>query len=205
MGKAEIWSSIHEQFDESSFNDFSNRVNQVASQHPCFLSISFRVACYLWSVFARHESLMTLETVRVRVAELLKPKRIDCFNRHELEPLWNKVDLPVPRILSASHCRWKNHRSCWHPDFNGNLWLLARSTMLLPQLDPIVTIMPAINMIARDVNAASLSTIQRFNGLPTSNQFDEASRVLQLISLEQWENDQQMVQVLERINSELTE
>ena len=57
--------------------------------------------------------------------------------------------------------------------------------MLLPQLDPIVTIMPAINMIARDVNAASLSTIQRFNGLPTSNQFDEASRVLQLISLEQ--------------------
>lgn len=206
MGKAEIWKSMHELRNGSNFDDFSNRVNQTASQHPYFLNISFRVACYLWSVFAQHESLMTLDAIRVRVIELLEPKTINCFNRHELEPLCDKTDLPVPRIKSASYCPWKNHRSCWHPDFNGNLGVLARSTMLVPKLDTAATIMPAINMIARDVRAAELSKVHRFNNLPIgTDQFDEANRILHLIRDEQWKNDQEMVAVLQRINSELSQ
>lgn len=75
--------------------------------------------------------------------------------------------------------------------------------MFLPDLDSTEVIMPAINMIHRDVVAANLSRVERFNSLVGVDQFEEAERVVQLIHDEQLRNDQEMIRVLTMIQSVL--
>lgn len=93
------------------FVDFCDRVYRAATAHPDFRTISSRVAFYIQELLTVKEAYAKIEYVRRRIGELIDSNIIGCFNRHELNSLGNKINLPKPRIIFPN-CDWKGHRSC---------------------------------------------------------------------------------------------
>lgn len=101
-----LWEDMRVLQTTKHFSHFCDRVNKAAMAHPDFRTISSRIAFYIQGLLTVKEAYAKLEYVRRRTGELLDAKKIGCFNRHELNPLGNKVDLPKPRIIFPK-CDWK--------------------------------------------------------------------------------------------------